>query len=77
MPVDGNFGRPLSPETLEANLAALRAGRERWLQSQTPWQLHAAQAFDGFDANPPPPEAGPRAFLTRGDQVEERHSAER
>lgn len=65
-----DFGRPLSPETLDADLAAFQAGRAAWLQSQTPWQLHATEAFDGFDANPPEPEAGPRIFLTHGDRVD-------
>lgn len=69
-PVDADFGRPLSPETLDADLAALQTGRAAWLQSQTPWQIHADAAFDALDANPPAPEAGPRAFLTRSDHVE-------
>tara|TARA_R110002096_G_scaffold12851_1_gene45805 strand:+ start:422 stop:1771 length:1350 start_codon:yes stop_codon:yes gene_type:complete len=69
-PVDESFGRPLSADTLEADLAAFQAGRAAWLQSGTPWQLHAAAAFDAFDADPPEPEAGPRTFLTRGDRVE-------
>lgn len=69
-PVDEDFGRHLTPATLEADLAAFQAGRASWLQSQTPWQLHAADAFDAFVANPPQPEAGPRSFLTHGDQVD-------
>ena len=69
-PVDATFGRPLTAETLEANLAALQAGRANWLQSQTPGQLHAAVAFDAFDANPPEPEAGVRVFLSHGDRVD-------
>ncbi|WP_339737813.1 hypothetical protein [uncultured Maricaulis sp.] len=84
--VGEDFGRRLTPDTLEAALDAFQAGREAWLQSQTPWEVHAAQAFDGFDANPPEPEAGPRAFLTRTDHVdlerdvrriEDEHSAAR
>tara|TARA_R110000744_G_scaffold220833_4_gene339778 strand:- start:9935 stop:11173 length:1239 start_codon:yes stop_codon:yes gene_type:complete len=84
--VGEDFGRRLTPDTLEAALDAFQAGREAWLQSQTPWEAHAAQAFDGFDANPPEPEAGPRAFLTRTDHVdlerdvrriEDEHSAAR
>lgn len=69
-PVDEKFGRRLTPETLDADLAAFQSGRASWLQSQTAWQLHAEQAFDALDANPPEPEAGPRIFLSRTDHVD-------
>ncbi|WP_417494451.1 hypothetical protein [Maricaulis sp.] len=75
--VGEGFGRPLTPENLEADLDALQTGRASWLQSNTPWEEHAAQAFDAFDADPPAPEAGPRVFLTRTDHVELERAVQR
>tara|TARA_R110002051_G_scaffold165688_2_gene236599 strand:+ start:60979 stop:62232 length:1254 start_codon:yes stop_codon:yes gene_type:complete len=76
-PILEGFGRRLNAQTLDADLAAFQAGRQAWLSSQAPWAIEADQAFDALDANPPPPEAGPRIFLTHSDHVDLERQVER